>query len=549
MTTQINFNQIKGEYTNVLDFGASPTATAAANVIALNAALAYAGTQGSTYTTVVNGLTAGVYAQLPTLYFPPGQYNINAQLNAPGYFNAYGPGAALNQTNVAADIFHNINDGSSVGGAPFRWHIDGLQFVGGLNQINIANVNTADMAMYLFENCEFILSQAFAIKTATSSGTDRLSANLTVRKCRFDRPKQVITNVCDSALFEDCWVNIAKENFTANTAAFINAAATGETRLTLRNMFGVPSMGTTSGARDPRMANVRWVDNYGLEVNCDACRFGGEDGGLSIIWNFKAPTTVAPYNRGANISINNSWCYAGPSSASDSAAIVCFEVPQTISIKNNTGFQNTPFVLATTLTFPTYFTTWETASGQYAYDFFHFDISNNQSSVPDYTAGALGLRFPDGLQPYLVNGRMGRFSVAAQTVANSGAAIPLSWTLVDDNLGVWQTGNPTRIFMPWGCTRMKVTVFVSAGLPVTAGGFGVRVNYYGATTEIAGVFSNDNAGITNPTEKSFSVIIYGTARTEVTPTSYWKVDVYNLSATNNVPITGTVTVEACNLVC
>jgi hypothetical protein len=114
--TKVTYSMINGAYANVLDYGASPSATAAVNTAAINAAIA------------ANEI----------VYFPEGNYNINNSI-APGERNCTLIGAApnmvtLTSSNAAADVILFYR---AVGQNGYVTQVININTVGGLNGIHI----------------------------------------------------------------------------------------------------------------------------------------------------------------------------------------------------------------------------------------------------------------------------------------------------------------------------------------------------------------------------------------------------------------------------
>lgn len=268
--------------------------------------------------------------------------------------------------------------------------------------------------------------------TTNASGVDvgwadTLSANLSIRKCRFFKPRKVLFNDCDSAVVEDCWISVSNDNFDDDSSAFYNRSG----RLFLTNMFGVPTMGTTyvsdaamtsasavltcststpfvagdvgkticvagAGANGKplvttiasytnsshvnlssnagttcsgkfaswgttrRIYNARWVDQRANRPPCGVwannCRFGGEDAGMPIVYNFGGPSFLYPY-MGSVIAITNSQLSAGLAALPDSSVVnLQTDVPQSMFIHDNFYLSDVPFVKnGGTVTLASYF--------------------------------------------------------------------------------------------------------------------------------------------------------------------------------------------------
>ena len=432
------------ERVSVKDFGAVGDGVTD-DTAAIQAAITYGVSITQAAQVTVNGVLSSLVSAAPEIYFPVGRYVITSALNAPSYFYAKGEQAEIIQNNLANDIFYCLT--------AVRWHVDGITFIGGRHHAYVGNPNT-DVTLYLFENCSFVLSQNYAIKTEAQGGVwTHMSANITVRKCIFDRPNKVLNNCCDNALIEDCWVFVDRLNFAANSAAILNRGTTGYPRLTLRNFFGVPAMGTGG----TRLANVRWVDNYVGSVIATDSRFGGEDSGMPVVRQIGAAPTVYPWT-GAEISIVRCWTYAGESTSTGSGVVYLDgAIPMKLTLSDNIGPVDVPFVVNPGGLTSSYFTTWESASGQAAYDYFRFLIRHNEATGPD---GGLGLgRIPSILRPYLTNGpRQVVLSRTGQSIPNGFAPTAISWTNppTSKNVSAWTSASPTLLSIPVGATRMRI---------------------------------------------------------------------------------------------
>lgn len=400
---------------------------------------------------IVGAITGSYAGSTPRIYYNSGKYKIDGPINREPYSDVLGEEAWLIQTTPGQDLY--------VGAGSYQWKTRGITFIGGRYQVNLSNDNI-DSSMFLFEDCEFHLSSGFAINTFATGGTyQHMSANLTFRKCRFLRPRQVINNCCDSCLFDDCWVTIVNDNFDASTAAFVsNGGTTGHSRLFLRNMFGVPSMGVVGV---DRLANVRWIDNCASSVYATGCRFGGEDGGIPIVLQVTAPPTVAPW-LGWSVEFDGCWLYAGQSTITDSGVVILSnnQIPQSICIKNCTGPADVPYITNTTgFNIATYIANWQSTTGRLAYNYWRIDIRGNASGNTD---GLIYLvRMPNALRPYLVGAKrtdIRRTAAQSLTALALGNNLVSFDTVVSDNVGAFAIANPTNIIIPPGVNKCLIVV-------------------------------------------------------------------------------------------
>lgn len=248
------------------------------------------------------------------IYFPAGRYVISDEISLGAYANVLSDSRAIieqKSPDKRSFVFNNV----------YTVSVRGLRFVGGRNQIWFDNKNI-DSTMLEISDCEFQLSGDYAIYThGTASPADpHMSANLTINRCKFIRPRKVLRNVCDYAMVRDTWVTIGLTNFDRDSAAFLNTSGV----LMFENMIGVPVFGTLDeqgrqSLEDQGVDRVRWIDNYG-SLLVDKSRFGGEFGGIPIVHHFGLPDLKYP-KMGQSIAIESSWICAGPRSRKDSAVV------------------------------------------------------------------------------------------------------------------------------------------------------------------------------------------------------------------------------------
>lgn len=407
------------------------------------------------FQTTVGAVTGGFVSISRELHFWRGAYKLDQTLNCPAYFKVRGENSVLHQTNTNNDVFSGLT--------AYQWDVSGIHFSGGRHHAILQNDNT-DVTRWIFERCTFSLSSDFSVKTFPTGGaTSHLSANLTIKQCAFYKPRKVLLNYCDSAIVENCWVFVARDNFTASTAAFVNGSLTtdGYPNLYLNNMFGVPSMGV-QGVN--RLANVRWSDLNKGAIHAKGSRFGGEDAGMPVVYNIAVPNTVNPFISPA-IYIDDCEVFAGPDTAVDSGVIsLQGQVPNRITITNCSGPLSVPYICnagSQIASFPTYFANYTAASGQPAYQQFSIKIENNSSLNPDGVVFAE--RIPSGLRMFVNNFRGTKLRrVGTQVLANAFANNFVSFTNLDyDNQGGWAVGNPTRLVMPAGATKMRIDAYIA----------------------------------------------------------------------------------------
>lgn len=482
---------------------------------AIQAAATYVNTSRLSGATTSGALTTSDSGTGSTLVFPKGGYKITADIEIGGYTTIVGEDAIIKQFTDAENIF-TIE--------AYQIRISGMQFIGGNFHLDIFNQNI-NSTLIDITNCQFFLSRSYAINTRATGGVySHLSASFTMYKCRWIACNKVLNNCCDSAIIDHCWIQIDKNNFTANSAAIMNKGTTvGDpdafTRLSIQNTFLIPDIGTEGV---DRVNSARWIDNYG-SVTSYHSRYGGEFGGLSILWHYGAPNLNFEYTS-TEASFYNCILICGPDVRTDSG-VVCLqgEVPNRIVIKNCSGPVGRPLILNLSSTnIPTYMSNYETNSGKKAYEYFKIDINDVQTDINAYSPARPMI--PNDLYKFVVKGRqtiINRSTV--QSITNGFATNLVSFdTIVSDNVGAWAIADPTRLVMPKGCSKMRITVNLVMAVDGAAKTMAVTLMTSGSVR-----ISGDTSlrGI-NADSDRFCL----TADVEGAPGSYWVVNVQHTAA-------------------
>lgn len=465
--------------------------------------------------TTSGALTSSFSGTIPTLHLPKGKLKLNATVVPPAYFNMVGEQTIIEGGNLANDI---------ISAEAYQWYIKNVTFVGGRRHVNMFNAN-ADTTRLDFENCEFHLSREYSIYTSAIGGVfTHLSANLTVRNSRFLKNKRTMFNCCDSAVIQDTWVMVDKSNLDPGSPAFTNdGGTTGHPILYFNNMFGVPNCGV---AGVDRVSGVHWIANKG-SVMAHHSRFGGESGGIPIVFHQAPADTTAPFF-GRTVSFEGCWLYAGQSSLADSGVIVLDgQVPQRIVIRNCTGPSDVPYIInPSAFSIPAYIAAWSVATSRNPNDYFRIDIGANSVGNVD---GVIYLaRIPAALRPYVFKGKGASIrKVAAQSIPNGFVATPISFdTVIADGMNVFSAGTPTRLLLPAGSSRMTIKANVTMAVDGAAKTIGVTLRSSGGTI-VAG--ETMLRGI-NPNSDRFSVV----ADVEGNPGEFWTLNIeHNAAAALN----------------
>lgn len=232
--------------------------------------------------------------------FPPGTYEIRETIKINGGVIAGVGAAVIHQRNAEKDIFFS----------DYAWNmtIRGLQFNGGVNQLNLGNSNV-DTGMVIIEKCSFYNGSGVAVQMRERSN----STHLIVRDCRFVLCEQALVTYTDWTTFRDSWITSA---WTRNKAVIVHHGG----YMVCDSIVGVPLV---TGA------DQRWIDNYNV-LECRTFRFGGEFGGFTPVVNKgKLNKSLG----GISVYLQNCWVSA-LGNENKKCAVYCEEIPNSIIIRD-----------------------------------------------------------------------------------------------------------------------------------------------------------------------------------------------------------------------
>jgi hypothetical protein len=266
----------------------------------------------------------GTFQTGPVLVFPQGKYIISDEI-ALNVLEVRGEGRPIiQQTDPGKDIFTRSDT--------WRISVANISFSGGRNQINFKNTNI-DNGQVIIQGCRFYGAAGFAVRT------DVLSTTVQITECTFIRNHQTWYNGrSDQACIKNCWIMAG--NGMSDMAAIEHRGGI----LTLENITGVPE--PYSGA-----LRQRWIDNYGAMLIAREFRFGGEGGGFTPIYNY---TKYSDSTFGSSIIIENSFVFANASNNAN-CAVYCYEVPNSIRLRDTTFGGATGVIIDPKVNINTYF--------------------------------------------------------------------------------------------------------------------------------------------------------------------------------------------------
>lgn len=481
---------------------------------AIQAAANYINSSRLSGLTTSGALSTSYSGTASELGFPKGGYKVTRAITIGGYTLIKGEKAFIKQFTDTEDIFV---------WEVYQNKISGMQFIGGRYQLDLWNANI-NSTLFDVDDCQFLLSRNYAINTRATGGTfSHLSASLRINKARFMACNKVLNNCCDDAVIENSWIQVSKTNVTADSAAIMNKGTSvgdpnSATRLTIRNTFMIPDIGVEGV---DRVADVRWIDNYG-SFNADTVRFGGENGGMSILWQYGAPNKNFPWNTTEAV-FKNSYLFCGPDARTDSCVVgLINQIPNRVTVHNCTGPVGKPIIAnLSSMAIPAYMTAYELASGRRSYEYFKIDIADVIMDINAYAPTRTII--PNDLYKYLVRGRKTEISKANQLITNGfGTNLVQFDTIVSDNIGAFDIVNNTRLVMPKGCYKMRITVNIKMAVNGAAKTIAATLMTSGSV-RVAGV--TELRGINADSDRfSFSKEVEGP------PGSYWLVNIQHNAA-------------------
>jgi len=247
-----------------------------------------------------------------TIFFPSGKYLLSQPLPASVNFLGEG-GAILYQPDPEKDIISETG--------AWRWNARGISFQGGKSQLHIGNPNL-DSGRLLIEDCAFYESADAAIRLRKGSNSSQVHIN----DCTFLACEQTLVNHCDMTVLSNSWITTSRT--MQNKAVIENHGI-----LLMENSVGAPAVNPD--------ADQRWIDNY-EGVTCRNVRFGGEDGGMTIVVNFAPYISTYPVIPKFVI-LDSCYIYATGNSKRR-CAVDCEEIPNQIVIRSCNGFIDLPAV-------------------------------------------------------------------------------------------------------------------------------------------------------------------------------------------------------------
>ena len=291
---------------------------------------------------------AGYLAALstPEVFFPSGVYSISKAVEIKGMSATAEPYTVIRQTDPKEDIFWTK--------WAYQMNISGFYFVGGKNQLNLWNGNLGGGVINIYKCC---FSEAGNISLIA----DVESTTVNIEKCSFLKNAQaMLLNRTDVAVIRDCWLENCPDT-TIDRPLIENHAQ----RLLIENICGNPR---------PNGKNQRWIDNYGGNLTMRQCRFGGEGGGFIPVISYAKPGNIGV---ASSLVLEDSWACNTTTGKYD-AVVYFVEIPNIISIRNNSSTAQHLIKFDKKIDFRTYFADQKIPSSMLS-----FEVANNAGVLTD----------------------------------------------------------------------------------------------------------------------------------------------------------------------
>ena len=305
------------------DFGASPSASAATNVAAFQAAI------DSITATIYRPAALNYDGAVPYIRVSSGKYQFNDKLTISEYTKIVADGQVIFEgTDVTKDIIYSQH--------PYHNEFRGITFVGGKSHINLMNgtdlvagVDGLEGVFTKIRDCYFALSADYAVKLARNATNGGWHAVIKDSEA-FHNSQFLYASSIDTVTIDDVYLEPDKSFTADDLAQIVNA---GYTNMAVRRL---------TGASSSFVANTtnRWFDNY-FVLSIKESRFGSESGGgQPLVYNFTdcLAHAVYPFLEGSSITVKDCLAYCSGAGGADRGVIVLKSgLPNSIIVENVTG--------------------------------------------------------------------------------------------------------------------------------------------------------------------------------------------------------------------
>lgn len=270
------------------------------------------------------------FGSMPEVTFPHGVYKITKTINVRMFVSLSGvSGSSIIR-------WHGAENETMFKITAFRTAVEKLIFAGGAVQLHFSNRNL-DKTLINIRDCQFLYASDIAVKLEPVKGISHLSALTSIERCLFSKNYRCVQNFGDLMDIRNVWVDQTQPQM-ADGAAFINRYGT------MRIAFSCLTPSANPEKGPDYYHNARWVDNYN-RFEADSVRFGGEGGGIPVVYNFAKTEKRHPHTNGGRISIRNSLIACGQMARKNGSVIRLFHLPTQIIIRDCYGIGGIPLIL------------------------------------------------------------------------------------------------------------------------------------------------------------------------------------------------------------
>lgn len=271
------------------------------------------------------------YGSGPMVVFPHGKYKISSTIKVGNFVNFSGANGIpmLTWAGEEKGVMFDIS--------AFRTVVEKLIFTGSGVQLRFSNRNV-DKTMITIRDCQFLYASDIAIKLEPAPKADHLSAQTLIEGCLFSKNFRCVQNYGDLMEFRNNWVDLAQP-YMADGAAMINKYGT------MRIAFSCMTPSANPDKGPLYYHNARWVDNY-ARFEAANVRFGGEGGGIPIVYNYSKAASTHPMTDGSSrVSIYNCLIAGGQAKRENGSVVRLFKLPTQLSIRDCYGIGAIPLIL------------------------------------------------------------------------------------------------------------------------------------------------------------------------------------------------------------
>lgn len=297
------------------------------DTVAMQKALAWQLDMRDTWQPSIGGGLGSAVVNCPVLTIPNG-WHVKAQglLEPPCFMISEGR-SSLESLDPAKDFFKGADS--------YKVYLGYLNFIGGKSQVNVQNANI-NSGTWTCDTCTFEGSADYAVQFLNTSGAYPVTSTQGILiNCNFIRCKRMVRSQCDHTFHLGGWIQPEGDYFDADTAAIWCGGL-----YTMNYTMLVP--GGTFPAR------ARWFDVWGA-VRGIQNRFGGEGGGLPVVYWFATPTR---YNAGTaesiemGVAFDQCTIYAGNAARPDRGIVNCRgQLPPIVRITNGVNGITCPYIV------------------------------------------------------------------------------------------------------------------------------------------------------------------------------------------------------------